>query len=160
MRPALLAALLCLHASPQEPAAAPAGPSSLRQVRRIHIGALGDNRDWTKLLRQNLRTELQTAGFQIVDQPSAADAILSADPEFTITVDGDQWDREHDPDDYYLFKLTLPTTGALLWKAKVITRLERPEEKESRDVARLLSRKLAAACRKSAGKSGPNAPGP
>jgi hypothetical protein len=157
MRPALLAALLSLHLAAQT--AAPE-PSFLHQVRRIHIGALGDNRDWTKLLRQNLRTELQTAGFQIVDQPSAADAILSADPEFTITVDGDQWDREHDPDDYYLFKLTLPTTGALLWKAKVITRLERPEEKESRDVARLLSRKLAAACRKSAGKAGPNAPGP
>jgi hypothetical protein len=74
MRPVLLAALLCIPLAAQ--AAAP-GPPSLHLVGKIQIGELDHNRDWTKPLRQNLRTELQAAGFQIVDQPSDADAVLA-----------------------------------------------------------------------------------
>lgn len=162
MRILSLAAILCFPLAARAPlpqrgsdaSPGPSGSSSLHLVKRIHIGALeGDGPERTLLLQRNLRTELHTAGFEIVDQSPAADAVLSAKIEIWIVLDGDERDQL---DNRYRFQLTLPTTGIVLWKAKVLASHGQRAEDEALGAARQASRKLTASWRKSARKAGIN----
>jgi len=143
--------ILTLTSPPNAPASV---PFSLHLIRKIHIGNLdGDPPGREPLVRQRLKTELEAAGFQTVDDPSAADAVLSAQVSAWITLDGDESDQTG-PRDSYRFQLTPPAAREPIWKAKIYVSGGQRVENEALQVARDAAKKLSAARRKAARKSG------
>ena len=130
------------------PVAADSG--SLHLVRRIHVGTLTDYPERSALVQAALEMELRTAGFEVVDDRAAPDAVLSATATVTITVDGDE---RTNPRDAYSFLLTLAPTGKLVWTTKVYISNGQAVQGESREVGTVAVRRLAAAWKKSARKA-------
>ena len=131
------------------PAAAAESPS-LRLVRRIHLGEPDDRYSRiTGAVQAALKKELLKAGFELVEDRTAADAVLSVKFDGKIELDGDDWDPTY-PRPCYSLRLTLAATGEQVWTAEVYLSKGQDAQGEARELAAIAARKLRAAWQKSA----------
>ena len=128
----------------------------LYRVRKIYLQTQGEYElsDWGKVAVQRwysiLRPALSNYGFEIVDRPSDADAIMDGEVDPWVTLDGPQ----PDPPRYSVhFRLTSVRHGAT-WKISFDIRSRAPyTEVEQRGIERV-THELFTAWKKSAMKAG------
>jgi hypothetical protein len=88
--------------------------SALYRVKKIYIQSYPNVKEGMKV-ESFLKAELEKRGFEIVNDASNADAILSGEVQAEIVLDGD---GNIPAKSIYLYQLTLPNRE-IVWKGKI-----------------------------------------
>jgi len=139
----LCSLLVCLPAP--NSAFAEERPNTLHLIHRVFIEPVSDL-EKVRTIEKCLEEELEKRGFQVVDDKSAAQGILSGILEAEITLDGDENDTEKA---IYLFELK-GMGGGSVWKARVKFTSKGSFAENNEYAARKLAEKLSNDSRKSA----------
>ena len=122
---------------------------SLHRVKRIYVEVIPNVKEEIKI-EPFLKIELVRNGFEVVDDPSKADAILSGEIKAEVVLDGD---GSVPNKSIYLYQLTLPNKQ-IIWKGKVKF-VSKPRFAEDNEyAAKKIAQKIAKDWQKSAKKAG------
>ncbi len=123
--------------------------NNLHRIKKIYIEAVPNVKE-EKKIEPFLKIELESSGFEIVDAPSRADAILSGEIQAEVVLDGD---GSIPNKSIYLYQLYLPGKK-VVWKGKVKF-VNKPSLGEDNEyAAKKIAEKLAKDWQKSAKKAG------
>lgn len=122
---------------------------ALHRVKKIFIGVVYNINEEMRI-EPFLKNELVKKGFEVVDDPSKADAVLSGEIQAEIVLDGD---GSVPNKIIYLYQLTLPNKE-VVWKSKVKF-VNKPTFAEDNEyAAKRISEKIAKDWQKAVKKAG------